>query len=477
MELWTEYEGTTIDGAFPLTKLLRPEGRSAFFTTTNGSGVPRFIRLIESHFDDDEIIARWRGVAALNHPHLVKLEKYGVVELDETSLVYAVMEPVDANLGDVLSGQRLTLPEARQLTASLMDALEALHSHGFVHEHVEPASLLAVGEEVKLRSDCIRETPEGREGIELKKRDVRDASIVVLQALTQQRTLEAASRDLPLPAPFDQIVPKGISGEWGIAEISALIKPPAAPAARPITRVEPLAAAASPLSAEVKSTAPAKPMPAIGEAKGTPAAKTTRATPPSSEPLLPFSDPLPAGVIDVGSGPIPRSAMLRPALLLAAGLVVLLVLFFGWRSMRHSTSPQSAAPIAALASDPASTLPPVTPRAAKTSAAHPAAGQGIAAAVGAQPARTGSASGGHGQWRVIAFTYNHEDQAQHKAETIAQKHPELQPAVFTPSGHAPYLVALGGAMSRDEAFAYVRKVRSAGLPRDSYAQNYNSAGR
>ena len=68
MELWTEYEGRTIDGAFPLTKLLRPEGRSAFFSTSNGTGLPTVIRLIEPHFDEDEILARWRGVGSAGPP-------------------------------------------------------------------------------------------------------------------------------------------------------------------------------------------------------------------------------------------------------------------------------------------------------------------------------------------------------------------------------------------------------------------------
>jgi cell division septation protein DedD len=75
---------------------------------------------------------------------------------------------------------------------------------------------------------------------------------------------------------------------------------------------------------------------------------------------------------------------------------------------------------------------------------------------------------------VIAYTYNREDQARHKSETVAQTHPELNPAVFTPTGHAPYLVTVGGVMNRDEAFALVSRVRREGLPRDSYAQNYKS---
>jgi hypothetical protein len=77
-----------------------------------------------------------------------------------------------------------------------------------------------------------------------------------------------------------------------------------------------------------------------------------------------------------------------------------------------------------------------------------------------------------GQWRVVAFTYNREAQARQKVEALAAKHPNLRPEVFTPSGRAPYLVVVGGTMSRDQAFAFVRKGRAEGLPHDSYAQNY-----
>jgi hypothetical protein len=81
------------------------------------------------------------------------------------------------------------------------------------------------------------------------------------------------------------------------------------------------------------------------------------------------------------------------------------------------------------------------------------------------------------QWRVVAFTYNHADQAQKKAETIAQKYADLHPEVFTPTGRAPYLVTLGGAMSRDQAFALAEQGRRLGLPRDTYAQNYSGKRR
>ena len=426
MELWTEYEGTTIDGSFPLTKLLRPEGRSAIFYTTNGNRVPRLIRLIESHFDEDEILARWRGVAALNNPHLIQLENFGRVELDATEVVYAVMEPVDTNLAEVVSQQRLTQPETRQLASSLTSALEALHSHGFVHEHVEPASVLAVGEVVKLRSDCIRESPEGDEGQKLKKRDVHDLAVVLLQALRQASTLEATTRE-PLPAPFDRIVPLAMSGEWGLAEIAAALGSEKAP--RRIA--PPRAMAPQPEPKQVETAASRS-----GIAAYTPA---------------PGED---AGPSD-GRG---------AGWLVGIALAVILVLWVGWHFMHGR--PAHQATHAQEASKP-------TPQATRNA---PAGRSAPATPAKPLPTPKSDAMTAGEQWRVIAYTYNRQEQAQHKAEEIAGKHPELGAQVFSPSGHAPYLVAIGGPLSRDAALALVKKARSQGLPSDTYAQNYKGKG-
>ena len=109
-----------------------------------------------------------------------------------------------------------------------------------------------------------------------------------------------------------------------------------------------------------------------------------------------------------------------------------------------------------------------------TASVPPAAPEPTSASSSSEPTATGDA---RGQWRVVAYTYNREAQAQQKATSVAAKHPELKPEVFTPNGHAPYLVTVGGTMSRDEAFALVKKAKGEGLPRDSYAQNYRGTGR
>ncbi len=51
MYLWTEYEGNTLAG-YPLGRLVRSEGRNAFFLTTTPEGKPAVVRLTEAHFDE-----------------------------------------------------------------------------------------------------------------------------------------------------------------------------------------------------------------------------------------------------------------------------------------------------------------------------------------------------------------------------------------------------------------------------------------
>jgi len=465
MNLWTEYEGRTIDGVYPLSKLIRPEGRSAFFSTSNGTGVPTVIRLIESHFDGDEILTRWRGVAALNHPNLVKLKRFGHVVVDETSLVYAVMEPVEANLSEILRERRLTELETKQIATSLLAAIEALHSNGFVHEHVLPENVLAVGEVIKLRSDCIRETLEGEQGLALKRKDVRDYATVLLQALTQQRTLESASRALPLPGPFEQIVRKGISGEWGLLEIGTALKKPSV--AQAIAR------------AGVTPDAPKAEMP-VAESAAAPAGTAASAALPSTPPsgVAPSVARRIGGLVDKE----PRKLGPRG---IAYGVGTLLILVLGWYFVHSRSSGSSgssgtsssvqqapgSAPVAEESAPVAATSP-----AATDVGSHPTPSARVAAESAAAPGGQNVASDSRGHWRVIAFTYSREDQAQQKAAEIAQSHPDLSPTVFRPNGRGPFLVTLGGAMSREEAFAFSGKAKREGMPKDVYAQNYRSSG-
>jgi eukaryotic-like serine/threonine-protein kinase len=441
MQLWNEYEGRIVADQFPLKKLLEPEGRSAFFSTTNGSGAPAVIRLIEAHFDEPEILSRWTAVAKVDQPNLIKLKKFGQTTLDETALLYAVMEPSDASLADILKERPLTTQEARQLATSLVPALEALHANNLVHEHLEAANVLAIGEVIKLRSDCIREAPEGAEGPEAKARDVRDLANVLLQALTLQRRFPVGTT---LPAPFHEIVTNGLSGAWGLPQIAAALAPAEAPK-------QPARAVPSTPTASAKESKPY-------------AEVATHISQPAPQSPSRIVSPV-ATQVESESEDQPRRIL--PWTTIVAVIVV--ALFIGWHFLH-----KSPAPIPTLATMPSqtsqtSTSPTVSAASAPTPSNSAASAAPSESAVPTTRART--------QWRVVAYTYNHQSQAQDKVAQILSKHPALNPEVFAPKGHAPYLVTVGGSMDRDAAMAFRRKSRAEGLPRDTYAQNFPANAR
>jgi hypothetical protein len=441
MNLWTEYEGRTIDGAFPLTKLLRPEGRSAFFSTPNGPGAPTVIRLIESHFDGEDILVRWRGMTALNHPNLVKLKKFGHVVVDETPLVYTVMETVDGNLAEILKERPLTAEETGEVATSLLAAIEALHASGFVHEHVEPANVMSVGEVIKLRSDCIREALEGEEGATLKRKDVRDYALVLLEALTQKKTLQGT-----LPAPFDEIVRKGMKGEWGLAQIGVALKAktPARTAARPVEKAE--------VKVEKAVAVP------VVASEGSPVG-----SPVLNEVSTVRQVEIPDGEPD-GSG--------RRWIAYAVGALLIVILLVWYFASGKSTGSGDAGKTNATAAPAAQVSGPATP----VAESQPSPSAASANANAPLPSLQNAGGAGRGTWTVIAFTYNREDQAKQKAAAIAQAHPDLNPTVFAPTGHAPFVVALGGMMSKQDAFALSGRAKREGMPKDIYAQNYRNRG-
>jgi hypothetical protein len=432
MQLWSEYEGRTIAESFVLDKLLRPEGRSAFFSTTNGTGSPAIIRLIEAHFDEPEILARWRTIAEIKHSNLVTLRKFGQTELDGTALLYAVMEPTDAALADILTERPLTFEETHQIASSLVPAIQALHDNHLVHEHIEPANVLASGETIKLRSDCIRDIPHepgSPEAEAMKAVDVRDLSRLLLKSLTLRSDENTA---IPLPAPFGDIISNGISGAWGLPQIAAALESPyiaqQPPAAKP----------------NETATPPVAPQPAARAATQTPAAPAERIINPV------------------------HSAPPRKGLWMMIALGALFILLLGWRLLHSSETKQAVAPqvtppaqtLATVGKEPSSPTPAPAPPVASTAPV---------------PRVTVPASSTGVQWRVVAYTYNKQSQAQAKADSIAKKHSELKPEVFTPNGHAPYLVTVGGPMTREQANVFRQKAVAAGLAHDTYTQNYSSA--
>jgi eukaryotic-like serine/threonine-protein kinase len=455
MQLWNEYEGRTIEGTYTLGKLLRSEGRNGFFATSDTTGNAAVIRLTEAHYDEDELLKRWGQVADMHQANLIGIERFGQTDFDGVAITYALMEADDANLDDVLRERPLTLAETMQVARAVHGALSALHASGLIHEHIEPANVLAVGEAVKLRSDCVREciadiefnTPEGC--AELRRKDVHNFGMLLLECLTLEKRYNPG---LNLPDIFRRMIPRMLDGTWSLEQVGQLVNPPA-PARKP-------------------STAAASPTQAATTKQQSESAKSTNGS--SAQPK---QTTLPLDMPRAGGGSAKDPALpnrrgvpdqssrfnLRPWILGGVAAVVVCVIVI-W----HFVSPKPGQP--AQASATVQSAPAVSAPAPQTES-QPALQPVTAPAAGATnsaPALMPHTPG----WYVIAWTYNHQSQAQTKANSINARNRGFHAEVFSPHGGVPYLVSLGGPMSESDAKALQQRARRSGLPRDTYIRNY-----
>jgi hypothetical protein len=328
-----------------------------------------------------------------------------------------------------------------------------------VHEHIEPSNVLAVGETVKLRSDCVREcvadtefnTPEGC--AELRRRDIHEFGMLLLQCLTLEKRYNAG---LNLPDPFRRMVPNMLEGAWSLEQIGKVLNPEAA---------------------APRLMVPAQPVPPTAKARKLDATKAEAPTEPVAKPAAPKPEqavlPLeeaPRAEARSPEAPLrsrrevaeePSGFPLRPWVKGAiAALVVCALVIWHFMSGKPAATPGTSAVVSSqpAATDAAATPHPEPPRARSAAAA----------AAQAPLAATTHAAG----WYVIAYTYNHRGQAEAKADRLNAGRRGFHAEVFSPRGGAPFLVSLGGPMSEREAKSLQQRARRSGLPRDTFIRNY-----
>src|SRR5580658_346540 len=270
MQFWNELEGRTIDGVYPLRRLVRSEGRHAWFETETAEpeAGPATISLTEAATDADEVLERLQAAQQLKHPNLVTITKVGQVRVDNTLVVYALMEHIEQSLSDVLQSQALSPEEGREVAEALVGALTAIHQSGMSHGHVEAASVLATEETVKLRSDCLHIGTAGQA------EDVAGIGTTLFHAFTQRKALTATDAQINrIPAPFAEIIRNSFARRWTLAQIANALKP-----GQPAAQATP--SAPPPVREPVRDPAPAPIPPPI---------------PPSVKPV---HDPIVVKVVD-----------------------------------------------------------------------------------------------------------------------------------------------------------------------------------
>ena len=255
-EAWKKWEGQVVNEEFQLLRYLGGSEHSAVFLTKRADREPQevAIKLTRANAENPELQLSWWELAGrLSHPHLLRLFQRGRCQLDGTELIYVVTEYAEESLAQILPSRALTPAETRDLLQSALDALAYVHSKGFVHGHIKPANIMAVGEQVKISSDglcgagessrvlgtpSIYAAPEiaGGGGM-TPASDIWSLGMTLIEALTQSppvwRGGGQAEVVLPetLPEPFLDIarhcLERNPQRRWTVSEIGERLEQPA----------------------------------------------------------------------------------------------------------------------------------------------------------------------------------------------------------------------------------------------------------
>jgi len=251
-EDWKHCEGRAVDEKLFLGQYLGGSDHSAVFLTKLGESEAQraAIKLIPANPESAERqLSRWGAAAKVSHPHLIRLFQMGRCELANTSFLYVVMEYAEEDLSQILPQRPLTPAEAHDMLLPVLDVLSYLHGRGFVHGHLKPSNIMAVGDQLRLSSDglcrigesirgsgkpSVYDPPEASSGAISPAGNVWSLGMTLVEVLTQQLPAwEGKEQDEPalpetLPQPFLDIASHCLRRDpyrrWTVADIKARLE-------------------------------------------------------------------------------------------------------------------------------------------------------------------------------------------------------------------------------------------------------------
>jgi hypothetical protein len=479
---WNSVEGKVLEGGYEIAQCLEAGPSSASFRVRILGD--RFTNAYGEFYAPGEIspaqIALWVEACGLKHPNISTPLSAGEYDVDGERLAFIIRIRPDETLATVLQERALTPEEVRQVLNASVAALEFLHGHGFVQGTLSPRHIVAIGDSIQLSIDGIRRinTPLTADDEPTPAGDIRNLGATVYEIMTQQRCAEdCLDKAKTLPAPFNTIVERCLDPDprnrSGLSDILAMLRGEQLPAAH---LTEPALVEAG---HKKVSEAPPPPAPAPTAARtATPetrVARRLRRMHDDEEKRPPRKNWIYAALAIIAAVAIIWAALPKRPQTSAQGPKT----SSAWPS--HEVEPMATRQNAATGGIPSRAAPAESAKGADTrrqTAQKPAKALGGAPATATvlreslqdtRPTPTGKAD----VWRVVAYTYRQESGARKKADSINQNYPDLKAEAFSPGPGKPYLVVLGGAMTREEAARLREKARSDGMPRDTYIQNYN----
>ena len=469
---WTGLEGRVLEGGYEIEKCLSAGQTSASFKVRVLGD--RFTSAVAEVFAPGTIkpeqIALWKDAVQLRHANLSSPLAVGALEFGDSELPYRVLVRPDETLEGVIKQRALTPDETREVLNSLVNALQYLHGSGFAHSRISPDQVLAIGDSIRLSTGSVRRINTPLEGEENPSpaQDVFRVGATVFEVLTQKGCAAGCREEAAkLPAPFDAVVERTLDPDpqarCSLVEIRGMLS---GQYVRPISKVE----ISKPVPVADKIAEPK--VIALGMAAPSGGAHIDKAPVADIPPpqFVPSPRPLRRKRDEESraSTPVRKGVYLAAALLVAVGV---LWLARPKHATQHPTVALTPVPSSTQAEKPAGTPASAWP----TRAVGPRVVPNSHRAPSEASKATSAPVIKNGQvWRVVSFTYNRESDAKKKVDWINEKNPGFHAEVFSPSNRGgPYLVVLGGQMTREDASRLRQKVRASGLPRDSYIQNYN----